>query len=130
MDTGIDTLFVLESYTVIQEAVQSHSVPGGELIEAPYVRVVFQRGFPSDVGINGCRVDDVIRVAIDKLESYQLGELACEENAEALRYLKLARQTMAARIQRRKEQGVLNTMCPHTYERTEDENEDFSATGA
>ena len=115
---------------MIQEAIQKQTTAGGELIESPFVRVVFQRGLPSEVGVNGCRVDDVIRVAIHKLETYQSGPLACEENAEALRYLKLARQTMAARIQRRMDQGVFNTMSPHNCDRTEDENEDFSATGA
>ena len=115
---------------MVQQVVKSRSKSGGDLVEMPFIRVVYQNGLPTEVGVNGCRIEDVIRVAVDKLEAYQCGPLACEENAEALRYLKLARQSLAHRIQRRKDQGVWNTMAPHADSRTEDENDDFSATGA
>ncbi|HSI72302.1 MAG TPA: hypothetical protein VK934_03935 [Fimbriimonas sp.] len=103
---------------------------GGEVIETGYVRVIFQKGFPSEVGVNGCRVEDVLEVAAARLEEYQDGPLACKENEEALRHIRSAMVCLNERIHRRKEQGVLNTMSPHQDERTEDEEEDFSATGA
>ncbi|RYG43682.1 hypothetical protein EON79_16540 [bacterium] len=100
----------------------------GELVERPHIRVVFQRGFVPEVGINGCRVEDVIALAIDRLEKYQQGPLACAENEGALKALQVANSTLESRVQRRREQGVFNTSTPHS--RTEDKFEDFSATGA
>ncbi len=116
---------------MVQPVVKSPTHYGtGEIVELPYIRVVYQCGLPKDAGVNGCRIDDVIDVALFKLDQFQKGPLACEENAEAIRYLKLAKQSLAQRIQRRQVQGVLNTMSRHETVRTEDENEDFSATGA
>ena len=102
----------------------------GDVVERPFLRVCFQRGFPREVGINGCRVEDVVAVAIDRLDRYQRGPLACEENADALRALEHANRVLAERMRRREEQGVLNTMSRHVYNRTEDEHDDFSATGS
>jgi hypothetical protein len=106
------------------------SAEGGEIMETEFIRVVFQKGFPSQVGINGCRVEHVLGVAIARLLEYQQGPLACVENEDALYHLQAAVTALQERISRRKEQGVLNTMSPHQITRTEDEDEDFSATGA
>lgn len=102
----------------------------GEVVEKEFLRVVFQTGFPKEVGVNGCRVEDVIRLAAERLESYQSGPLACAENEEALAGLHAALLALDERIKRRQEQGVLNTMYRHETVRTEDLDEDFSATGA
>ncbi|HEY0866984.1 MAG TPA: hypothetical protein VGE01_06390, partial [Fimbriimonas sp.] len=93
-------------------------------------RVVFQKGFPRDVGINGVRVEDVIQVAIDRLQTYQRGALACAENEQAIASLRHAVAALEARARRRQEQGVFHTFEPHEYVRTEDECDDFSATGS
>jgi len=114
-------------HTAVQEPVH---FGGGEVVETPHIRVVFQRGLPRETGINGCRIEDVIDIALGKLNQFQNGPLACEENAEAVRYLKLAKQSLFQRTQRRQEQGVFNTMTNHETDRTEDDHEDFSATGA
>jgi hypothetical protein len=103
---------------------------GGELIETDFIAVVFQNGFPSQVGINGCRVEDVIELAVRRLDQFQAGPLACEENERALRHLHGALEALQERLRRRQEQGVLNTMGRHESQRTEDHVEDFSATGA
>jgi hypothetical protein len=102
----------------------------GDLVERPFIRLTWQKGIPSKTGVNGCRVEDVLDVAVEKLRTYQEGPLACEENAEALRSLLQAVTALQSRRQRRQEQGVLNTMEAHESERTEDMEEDFSATGA
>ncbi len=102
----------------------------GEVVERPFIRIVYQSGFPQDVGVNGCRVEDVIQAALDRIQQYQSGSLACEENRAAIRYLNAARQSLDDRIHRRQEQGVLNTLIKHETVRTEDEDHDFSATGA
>jgi hypothetical protein len=114
----------------MSDLLRAPSVEGGEVLETDYIRVVFQKGFPSQVGVNGCRVEHVLEVAAARLEDYQDGPLACKENEEALRHIRAAMGWLNERLHRRKEQGVLNTMSPHQYERTEDEDEDFSATGA
>ncbi len=112
------------------DAMITPSNEGGEIMETDFIRVVFQKGFPSQVGINGCRVEQVLQVAAARLEEYQDGPLACAENEDALNHILTAMRSLQERIERRKEQGVLNTMSPHQITRTEDEVEDFSATGA
>jgi len=102
----------------------------GEVVEREFVRVVFQSGFPKDVGINGCRVEDVIQLAADRLDEYQEGPLGCEENEQAIQGLKFAIRALEDRRRSRAEQGVLNTMSRHETVRTEDFHYDFSATGA
>ncbi len=99
------------------------------LIETEFLRIQFQQGLPHEVGINGVRIEDVLDVLIAKLNHYQEGPLACRENEEALSGLVSARDAMVRRRQRRMMQGVFNTMNPHA-ERTEDLDQDFSATGA
>ena len=102
----------------------------GERVEKPFIQITWQKGLPDSAGVNGCRVDDVLVVAADKIQSYQSGPLACEENADALRAIEAALAAMAARRRHRVEQGVLNTMKAHETIRTEDTDDDFSATGA
>jgi len=115
----------------IMEAVVLDRQAEGELFEKGYfIRVVFQKGLPQTVGDNGCRVADVIQVALDRLRKYQTGALACEENEDAIRGLRLAMRAMESRKRRRIEQGDFSTMKAHIGVRTEDEHEDFSATGA
>ncbi len=114
--------------TGITRSPSRHGV--GEIVEKEFIRVVFQSGFPKDVGINGCRIEDVVQLAIERLEEYQVGPLACEENKQALRGLFIAKRSLEDRLRRREEQGVLNTMVRHETDRTEDWHDDFSATGA
>jgi hypothetical protein len=67
---------------------------------------------------------------MERLELYQAGPLWCEENQVAIRHLLAAQKSLVDRIHRRQEQGVLNTSARHETVRTEDEEYDFSATGA
>lgn len=94
-----------------------------------FISIRFQNGLPPEVGINGVRAEDVIDVLIAKLQHYQVGNLACAENEEALSSLRIARDALVRRRQRRQIQGVYNTLSPHS-DRTEDLHEEFSATGA
>lgn len=91
------------------------SMDGSEaLVVRPFIEVVFQHGHPNEVGINGCRVEDVIDVAVDRLLDFQGRNLSCQENAEALEHLHLAREALAKRKRRREQQGVINTQQPHS----------------
>ncbi len=94
-----------------------------------FISIRFQNGLPPEVGINGVRAEDVIDVLVAKLEHYQSGELACQENEEALASLRIARDALVRRRQRRQMQGVFNTHSPHV-DRTEDLHDEFSATGS
>jgi hypothetical protein len=90
------------------------SLDGSEaLVDRPFIRVVFQHGHPNQVGINGCRIEDVIDVAVDRLLDFQGRDLGCPENAEALEYLYQAREALLRRRKIREEQGVINTNQPH-----------------
>jgi hypothetical protein len=97
--------------------------------ESSFMTIQFQKGLPPEVGLNGVLVEDVIEVSIAKLESYQLGMLACSENEEAIMALNAAKDALIRRRQRRMLQGVFNTLTPH-QERTEDVLDEFSATGS
>lgn len=92
-------------------------IDGSEaVVEKPFISVVFQHGHPSEVGINGCRVEDVIEVAAEKLLDFQGRDLRCEENAEALEHLFLAREALLNRRRMRQQQQVYGTQLPHTSE--------------
>lgn len=82
-------------------------------IEQPFVKIIFQHGHPNEVGINGCRIDDVLDIVVNRLLDFQGRDLACAENAEALEHLHLAREALLRRRRIREEQGVLNTQKPH-----------------
>ena len=82
-------------------------------IKSDYIDIVFQHGHPDEVGINGCRVEDVIDHLIRKLLDFQGRALACEENAEALNHLELASEALVKRRRRRELQGVLGTRAQH-----------------
>ncbi len=90
------------------------SMDGTEaLVQRPFINIVFQHGHPNEVGINGCRIEDVVDVLVDRLLAFQGRDLACDENAQALEHLHHAREAMLARRRRRETQGVVNTQQPH-----------------
>lgn len=82
-------------------------------IKTEFIDIVFQHGPPDEVGINGCRIEDVIDLLIKKLLDFQGRPLACEENAEALNHLELACEALIKRRRRRERQGVLGTRATH-----------------
>lgn len=90
------------------------SMDGSEaLVSHPFIQIVFQHGHPNEVGVNGCRVEDLIDVAVDRILDFQGRNLGCEENAEALEHLYQAREALMKRRRRREEQGVVNTQQKH-----------------
>jgi len=105
----------------------------GHRLERPFLTVVFQRGSVDDEGVNGCRIEDVIDALVDKLREYQSASLSCDENEETMDFLELAKLAQLRRRKLRQDQGVFNTQRPHESifeRRTEDVEQDFSATGA
>jgi hypothetical protein len=103
-----------EGETMSEQMDKFRSLDGSEaVVDKPFIKITFQHGHPDQVGINGCRVEDVIDVLADKLLSFQGRDLACEENATALYHLDLAREALLLRRRRREQQGVLWTQKPH-----------------
>lgn len=78
------------------------------IISKPFIQIVFQHGPVPDVGINGCRIEDVIEVLQDRLLDHQGRDLACDENTVALYHLAAAHEALVHRRRRREQQGVLN----------------------
>ena len=84
------------------------------VIDQEFVKIVFQHGNPATEGVNGCSVNDVIDVVVNKLLDFQGRDLACEENAIALHHLDLAREALMLRSRRRVQQGVVGTREKHS----------------
>lgn len=83
-------------------------------VEKPYISITFQHGgTPEEVGVNGCKLEDVIEVLQEKLLDFQGRDLSCEENATALYHLDLAREALLLRRRKREAQGVLGAHLPH-----------------
>jgi len=83
------------------------------LVDKPYMRIEFQRGDPRETGLNGCTMEDVLEVLIQKLLDFQGRDLACRENAVALWHLAEAQEALVARANARAKQGVRGTKEPH-----------------
>lgn len=49
-----------------------------------YGHVKFQKGPIQEQGVNGCQIEDLLAIAIDRLWSFQSGPFACIENDNAL----------------------------------------------
>ncbi len=66
----------------------------------------FQNGPIQEHGVNGCQNEDLISIVIDRLQGFQSGKFACEENATALTKLEEALTTLQSRTNKRKARGV------------------------
>jgi hypothetical protein len=53
-------------------------------------RISFQNGSIHDAGINGVTVESMIAVCLDRLRIFQSGDLACDDNLDALIHLSAA----------------------------------------
>ncbi|MDI9637308.1 hypothetical protein QPK87_10285 [Kamptonema cortianum] len=83
------------------------------VIDQEFIKITFQHGDPNEVGINGCKIEDVLDVIVEKLLDFQGRDLACPENATALYHLDLAREALILRRRRREQQGLLGQRQKH-----------------
>lgn len=74
-----------------------------------YCLIHLQDGPIKEVGVNGITNEILLAVVIDRLECFQAGQFACEENAFALEAIKSALSMLQYRTQRRLERGVEGT---------------------
>ena len=79
----------------------------------PFARIKFQFGPVGEVGVNGCSIEDVIDVLVNRLNGFQKGPFRCRENALAITKIEEALLWLGARTALRQEQGVEGTNQPH-----------------
>ena len=53
-------------------------------------RINFQKGPIKEQGVNGITQEALLAICADRLESFQAGSFACEDNAEALLHIQKA----------------------------------------
>jgi hypothetical protein len=70
-----------------------------------YINIKFQTGAIDKEGVNGCQVEDVISVLIEKLKSHQNGDFACPENSLAISNLQSANYALRVRKERLEEKN-------------------------
>lgn len=71
--------------------------------------VKFQKGAIREAGVNGLTHEVLLAIVIDRLECFQSGPYACEENAEALSHAKECLDALHARTLKRIGRGVEGT---------------------
>jgi hypothetical protein len=79
----------------------------------PFINIAFQNGLPSEVGINGTTLEEVIDVLIGRLGGWQAGEFCCRENALAITALEDAQNWLYRRTRNRIKAGVEGTYQKH-----------------
>ena len=72
----------------------------------------FQEGLIGEAGVNGVSNEALLAIVRDRLEGFQSGEYACEENALALEHITLAMKWLWSRTLKRLERGVEGTIQP------------------
>lgn len=84
---------------------------GGGVGVAPSwgVNIDFQNGPIKEKGVNGVTNEVLLAIVQDRLEGFQRGPFACEENATALVAVQSALAILAARTKRREAAGVEGT---------------------
>jgi len=74
--------------------------------------VVFQKGPVKEAEVNGCFMEDLISICIDRLEAFQRNDFKCIENAMALDGLKSALHSLDLRTKDRQHRDVEGYMEP------------------
>lgn len=74
-----------------------------------YIEIKFQDGPIGENGENGCQIEDVIDVLVQRLEGFQSGEFRSRENALAITKLEEARLWLNERTRKRVARGVEGT---------------------
>lgn len=71
--------------------------------------IYFQTGPIKEAGVNGYMDENLLAIVIDRLEGFQSGKYACEENAQALEAIRTGLAFLQDRTKRREEAGVEGT---------------------
>jgi len=55
-----------------------------DTVAGEFGHIRFQQGPVVEEGVNGCFMEDLLAIVVDRLEGFQSGDFACRENALAL----------------------------------------------
>lgn len=83
--------------------------PAGGYAVSLGLTAVFQNGPVKLNGVNGCQVDDLLTVAVGRLDFLQNagnGRFRCEENDRAISYISSAILALSSRTARREKAGI------------------------
>lgn len=75
----------------------------------PTIDIRFQNGPLKEVGTNGITHEALLAILIDRLQGFQSGPYACEENGTALIMLQDAQASLQRRTKARVDRGVEGT---------------------
>ena len=81
-------------------------IPLSETSTNPFATVHFQNGPVKEKGVNGCFQEDLLLIVADRLQSFQAGQFACNDNAEALSHVLAALECLGRRTKGRQFRGV------------------------
>lgn len=73
------------------------------------LRINFQNGPLKETPPNGLTNESLLAVVADRLQCFQAGKFACDENQEALGHIKAAMAILKARTEKRLARGVEGT---------------------
>lgn len=79
--------------------------PNGEV----FTEIRFQNGPIQEAGVNGISNEALLAIVYDRLQAFQAGKYACDENAAALRAVDRALGCLKQRTERRLARGVEGT---------------------
>jgi hypothetical protein len=71
--------------------------------------IFFQNGPINEAGVNGITQEVLLAIVQDRLESFQAGPYACDDNAVALESVKYAQEVLQRRTKARMARGVEGT---------------------
>lgn len=87
-----------------KEDPENKDVPAGE-----FGFVQFQKGPIKEFGINGCHHEDLLNIVLDRLETFQHTQFACDENEMTIIKIKEALHWLNHRTLDRMVRGVEGT---------------------
>lgn len=99
--TGMAGLMDNASTDMTMSYLEGEEIPRDETIG-----ILFQQGPIPDHGINGVTIESLMEICIDRLNGFQAGPFACDENQRALDHLKASQQVLLERTRARVARGV------------------------
>jgi hypothetical protein len=97
------------SFDPIADSLEHDYYTPEDVVKSPYFLIKFQSGPIPVAGVNGCQIEDLIRVCIDRLKRFQAGKAPCEENRKAIINLHYALGYLDARTRNRTKRSVEGT---------------------
>jgi hypothetical protein len=78
-------------------------------ISDAFIKIKFQLGPVKEFGLNGCQIEQVIKILINRLQGFQRGQFKCKTNHETIGHLQLALAFLESRTKDREKRGVEGT---------------------